>query len=222
MDLVKAVVAAGHTTTVFAYDLINEPNTSTDPDAYWYGPSFFGSDLHFVPLIAKGPGVNGETVRAWITQLRDAIKDEDSRALVTCGLLPFYTGNFGVANTEDLLDFNCPHLYPAGGLFGTSPAEEAQHLGWIQGWIDNATKPLVNGETQAWGTPAHNDACFNLMIEHFSGFAAFSYGYGVNEQDPPPAPPKYPANPEGPPEFHELILTQWMGGFNAYREAFLG
>lgn len=220
-EIVKAVVNAGHSTTIFAYDLINEPSITTDPDAYWYGPSFLGSDLHFVPLIAKGPGVDGTTVRAWITQLRDAIKEEDNKSLVTVGFLPFDTGATGVSNTEDLLDFNCPHLYPAGGLFGAAtPEDEAQHLAWIQGWIDGATKPLVNGETQTWGTQEHNDACFGLMTASFKGLTAFSFGYGPLEQAPPPAPPKYPANPEDSPEFHALIMELWVGGFNSYQDAF--
>lgn len=216
-SVAAAVYAAGHSTTLLGYDLINEPFISTDPDADWYGPAFFGSGDHFTALIARGPGVDSTTVRAWITLLRDAIKTEDPRALVTFGALPFYTGPVGVSNTQDLLDFLSPHLYPPAAFF--DPATLAERLAIIAGFAA-ATIPNVVGETLPWGTESDNDAVFDAFNDGMQALISFSYGYGPEYFTTPPEAPRYPASADGSPAVME-IHRQFLASFDEFRAGFL-
>ena len=210
-SVAAAVFAAGHSTTILGYDLINEPYISTDPDADWYGPGYIGSDDHFTTVIARGPGVDSDTARDWIITLRDAIKAQDPRALVTIGVLPFYTGPFGVDNTQDLLDFLSPHLYPPSALFG-DPTPIEDRLEDVAGFAA-ATIPNVVGETTPWGYEEDNDAFYAAATEGMEGLISFSYGYGANGFTSPPKPPAPDGNP--------ALIVYWLRAFANYRAAFL-
>jgi len=224
-EIAKAVVASGNSSTVLGYELLNEPSISADANASWYGADAFGVGLYYGILIAKGPEVDYNTVRDWIVQLRDAIKTEDPPALVTVGVYPFFTGSFGYTNTQDLLDFLSPHLYPpliAG--FGGSLAEQ---LAYIDGWVAGATIPIVCGETAAWSpTESDNEAVFDSLTASIDGIITFSYGYPPEDFPVPPDPPKYPAPQEAPlpvvfnPDAYALTANA-IAFFTTYRDDFL-
>jgi hypothetical protein len=216
--IAQAVVDSGHSTTVLAYELISEPYTSADPDAFWYGTNFLGTGLYQTELIARGPEVDGDTVRDWIIQLRDGIKAIDPKGLVTFGAFPYWMSDFGFANTEDLLDFVSPHCYPPFEFFGQTLEEM---LGYLVGWTAS-TKPLVIGEMSLWSLTESNNTTFMeaVISNDYDGVINFSYGYTPEEFTVPPEPPKYPTNPATSDELYALQRGQ-LELFNSYREAFL-
>jgi hypothetical protein len=214
-NVAQAIHNSGHSNTILGYDLVNEPYIHPSPTEPWYGTGYIGSEDHFVCCIARGPGVDGTTARAWITKLSGAIKLNDPSAMITCGLLPYYTGPFGVSNTQDLFDFLSPHIYPPSVPFG-NPFTLAQVQDTIYGFAA-ANIPNVVGETLPWGTPSENDIIFNQFIETMDGLISFSNGYGPREFTASPDIPKPPVPPDADPFFSYLLQTS----FNSYRSAFL-
>lgn len=214
-EVVRAVKASGNSTTVLGYDLINEPFISTNPTEPWYGTGYLGSTDYFTACIARGVGVNDATAAAWITQLRDAIKVQDPNALVTVGVLPFDTGPFGVSNTEGLLDYLSPHLYPPNTGFGESHSL-AYQLDRIAGF-GTSTKPIVVGETIPWASESDNDTFFAALNGTYDGLVSFSYGYGVDEFTVPPATEKPPL----PPGTNATLSIAFQTAFDSYRAAFM-
>jgi hypothetical protein len=222
--IATAVVAAGHSTTVLGYELANEPSMSTDPDWEWYGDDVFGVGIFYRHLIARGAEVNGTTVRNWITQLRDAIKAIDTKALVTFGALPYWDDEdfpvtitaFAYENTEDLLDFMSPHCYPPFVFFGQTQEEM---MGYLIGWTAS-TKPLVIGETSLWSTTENNAEYMDYVVDYYDGVINFSYGYTPGEFTVPPDLPKFPCDPATPDNIYQAQRGQ-LEQFNSYREAFL-
>jgi hypothetical protein len=216
-EIASAVVAAGHSATVLGYELANEPSMDTDPNWEWYGNDAFGVGIYYRHLIARGPEVNGDTVRAWITRLRNAIKSVDSHGLVTFGAFPYFNNEFGFANTEDLLDYLEPHCYPPLEPWGQTQAEQ---LYLLRGWLD-ATKPLVNGEISLWSTvPANNVEFMGELVANYNGVISFSYGYSPDDFTAPPDPPKFPANPDTPSGIY-AAQRDALELLNSYRDAFI-
>lgn len=214
-EIAAAVYAAGHSTTVLGYDLINEPYTSADPAADWYGTML--GPYAFTHLIARGPAVDDDTVRDWITQQRDAIKAQDPRALVTYGALGLgYVGPMGYENTQDLLDFLCPHIYPSLAFFGLTPEEV---MAEVAGWT-GATVPLVIGETMLWSDADHTADYMEAVTADYVGIIAGSYGYPPYQYTVPPETPRYPAPADGDPSFYAVFATSLLV-FNGYRADFL-
>src|SRR5262249_44736138 len=108
---------------VFCYDLMNEPvvpGGKRNPGE-WLGPPF--GDKHFVQMIAldQANRPRPDIARAWIKQLATAIRQNDSRHLVTVGLVdwsldrPGLTSGFVPAKIAPELDFLCVHIYPEKG-----------------------------------------------------------------------------------------------------------
>lgn len=217
-NVAQAIRNAGHSNTILGYDLVNEPYIHPSPTEPWYGTGYIGSEDHFVCCVARGPGVDGTTVRAWITQLATAIRTADPGALVTIGLLPYSTGPFGISNIEDLLDFFAPHLYPPSAAFG-NPLTLAECLSVANAFGDAAI-PTVIGENLPWGTESENTDCFAVYTTKMKGMISFSFGYGPLEFTANPAAIKPPA--EGDPESGGMLLTKtWLEMFNAYRIGFV-
>lgn len=179
-ELVKGIVNAGHATTIFGYDLVGEPVVKTDPDYPWYGEESYPGDsqvsgLYVNPCIARGAAGTDQSARDWITQLTTAIKAVDPDALCTVGTLPFVGGAFGRDNTQDLLDFVSPHIYPA-----TVENERATVLAQATGWAAS-TKPVVCGEYMAWTATTHDKDLLDIVIGSMNG--AISWGAGQVPED---------------------------------------
>jgi Cellulase (glycosyl hydrolase family 5) len=194
-QIVKSIKTSGNASTVLGYDLINEPNISADSDASWYGGTING--ISYSPLIARGvtSGNYNSTVQSWITQLKTAIKTIDSQALVTFGALPFTSGAFSYGNTQSLLDFVSPHIYPPNPSFATQDLSTT--LGYITGWA-TSTKPVLVGETLAWSTvPADAVTVMDAIAANLEGAISFSYGYGPDLYTTAPDSVRYPAESDG-------------------------
>lgn len=217
-QIATEVVASGNAAAVLAYELMNEPSISTDPDEDWYGEDTFGIGIHYEQIIAKGPEVDDDTTRDWITQLSTAIKAVDTEALVTVGTYPFATGPFGVENIQDLLDFVSPHLYPPIEILGETLAGQ---LAYVTAWAA-ADTPVVCGETVAWSAvQASNVAFFNALSTQLQGVIGFSYGYPPEEFTTPPDAPLYPAPDDADPGVYALQGSAQQF-FLTYRDDIVG
>ena len=233
-EVAKKVVSSGNSSTIIGYELASEPVVSSDPAKPWYGAAYQGSDNYFAMVVARGATQTGATAMAtavaWMTQLRDAIKAIDPKALVTVGALPFggSTQPFGVANSEPVLDFLSPHHYPPSDAFGGGIFN---NFVLLTDW-QTATKPILVGEIIPWGTPADNDTFFASVNQIVTGgLISFSFGYGPNVFVPGDYYPKiYPASNEmnadgtgfGSPAWAQSLLNYgWLTLFEGYRPAFL-
>ncbi|MEZ6107951.1 MAG: cellulase family glycosylhydrolase [Pirellulaceae bacterium] len=109
--------------TVFCFDLMNEPvvpGAARGPGE-WLGPPF--GDKSFVQFIALEPEGEhrSELARRWVDLLVDAIREEDSRHLITLGLVPWsldrpgLTSGFVPEVACRRLDFISVHIYPETG-----------------------------------------------------------------------------------------------------------
>ncbi len=111
---------------VFCYNLMNEPGVPVEdrPDGDWLGPPFAGK--HFVQFIARERRgrERSEIARAWVRHLVSAIRQEDTRHLITVGLVDWslerpdrLRSGFAPERIAPELDFVSVHLYPeAGGV----------------------------------------------------------------------------------------------------------
>ncbi len=108
---------------VFCYDLMNEPVVpgGQRKDKDWLGPAFAGK--HFVQVITldQANRPRPEIAKAWIHQLKTAIRQHDQRHLITVGLVdwsldrPGLTSGFVPSVIGEDLDFLAVHLYPESG-----------------------------------------------------------------------------------------------------------
>ncbi|RMF39414.1 MAG: hypothetical protein D6753_13845 [Planctomycetota bacterium] len=108
---------------VFCYDLMNEPVVpgGDGQRSDWLGPAFAGK--HFVQFIAldRQGRERSAIARQWISTLVEAIRQHDSKHLITVGLVPWsldrpgLTSGFSPPAIADLLDFLAVHVYPEAG-----------------------------------------------------------------------------------------------------------
>jgi len=107
---------------VFCYDLMNEPILpGKEPETDWLGGEFGGK--YFVQRIAlDAKGRTREAIAvAWIDTLVDAIREKDTRHLVTVGVIPWATVFSGAKplfhdpEVGRRLDFVSVHFYPEAG-----------------------------------------------------------------------------------------------------------
>jgi hypothetical protein len=107
-------------TAVFCYDLINEPLSPADkraPGKWPSGSNFGGFD--FLQCIALDPAGRSreEIVRQWIQMLKEAIRKEDQKTMITVGLLPWsrqwkHLSGFVPEKVAEQVDFISVHIYP--------------------------------------------------------------------------------------------------------------
>jgi len=108
---------------IFCYDLMNEPvvpGGSREAGA-WLGPDFAGK--HFVQFVTleQSGRERREIASAWTEKLVSAIREVDSRHLITIGLVdwslprPGLTSGFEPEAIGRHLDFLAVHLYPETG-----------------------------------------------------------------------------------------------------------
>lgn len=131
---------------VFCYDLMNEPVVpgGARQAGEWLGPPF--AEKYFVQFITldQANRPRPEIARAWTRKLVQAIREVDSRHLVTVGLVdwslnrPGLTSGFEPAIIAPEVDFLCVHLYPERG-------KVAAALETLRGFA--CGKPVVIEET---------------------------------------------------------------------------
>jgi hypothetical protein len=131
-------------TAIFCYDLMNEPVSPVGMGTNWLAPPFAGK--HFVQWIARDQKGRARVLIAqeWIGTLAKAIRQVDSRHLITVGLVPWslnrpglYSG-FDPAIISHDLDFISVHLYP-------SRSDLEGDLKTLQGF--DIGKPVIIEET---------------------------------------------------------------------------
>lgn len=108
---------------VFCYDLMNEPVVAGGKRKAgdWLGPAFGGK--HFVQVITLDPAgrVSHTVASEWIRTLTKAVRQHDTRHLLTVGLVdwsldrPGLRSGFVPDKIVADLDFLCVHLYPKKG-----------------------------------------------------------------------------------------------------------
>lgn len=170
--IVQAVVDYGLQNEVMAYELTSEPSQSTNPSAEWYGNEALG--YYYVPNLARGPGVDGNTARDWVTQMVNAVKAIDPDALTTIGQLaipnpvggaPQTGGPYAVDNVDDLIDFHSPHI----SVKTTQGIAVSSTIAGTLDWVDATTKPVMLGEFQALSAGGTGDgaAAFTAELDEF-------------------------------------------------------
>jgi len=102
----------GESPAVFAYNLMNEPVVSVRCDGSascdWAPGDGLGG-FHFVQNITRDPGKSYlPTMRAWIAELTQAIREEDDTTMITVGFL----GLGPVKRFAADLDYVSVHIYP--------------------------------------------------------------------------------------------------------------
>jgi hypothetical protein len=135
----RAVARVGaKSPSVLCYELTSEPAIGDSDD--WYTGVLVH---HYVQYIARE--LRGRdpvrVVRSWTRRLRDAIRREDRRHMVTIGLLPVRGWAFDPRHVADLLDLVTVHQYPAAG--------EADEARAVVRYFARHGKPLLLGETFA-------------------------------------------------------------------------
>jgi hypothetical protein len=106
---------------VFCYDLMNEPVVPGGKGKEWLPPAFAGS--HFVQFITldQAGRPRPDIARRWVHRLAAAIRQKDTRHLITVGLVDWsldrkgLTSGFVPEKVADDLDFVSVHLYPKAG-----------------------------------------------------------------------------------------------------------
>jgi len=231
-EVAKTVVASNNSSTIIGYDLINEPIISASATAGWFGNNWLGGIDYLTTVIARGQ--TGATAQAtavtWMTQLRDAIKTQDPKALVTVGALPYggAAQPFGVPNSELVLDFLSPHLYPFGPGFSDPSSSEQQALDRLNEWGTPATTPVLIGEVIPWSSETINDTFFARINQIITGgVISFSMGYGPDAFPPDNYfPKKFPAsnvdsNVGGTAWFYSLYTKGQYIAMAGYRPSYL-
>ena len=163
---------------VLGYELMNEPAISSDPNQPWYAGNI--GDYYFVQYIARGitPGAAGrQEMRDWINLLSTAIRTFDSQALVTIGAIgAFPTAPSGISNTQDLLDYLSPHIYPNGTDLTTAVWRATQWAG--------SYRPVVLGETSLFkSTESIHRQFLAQAALLLNGIISFYPGYGPDDYD---------------------------------------
>lgn len=135
----KTIAATvGHSSAVFAYDLMNEPVVSVGcksmDDCDWLPGEGFGG-YHFIQNISRNPENSfAETIKNWTQELTQAIRSVDDRTLITIGFLNL--GN--IAQFGESLDFISMHIYPQSKNIDAS-------VSFVENNLSNV--PLVITET---------------------------------------------------------------------------
>lgn len=109
---------------IFAYDLMNEPLVAGDrrPSGSWIHPKAING-LHYLEYINLNPAGRQRTdiSRAWLHQMRQAVRKYDRKHLITVGMVlleigkPEEAAGFGPARIAPELDFLALHVYPKKG-----------------------------------------------------------------------------------------------------------
>ena len=182
---------------VFCYDLMNEPVSpgGRSKARDWLGPAFAGK--HFVQRISldQRDRPRPEIAVAWLKRLNRAIRDVDTRHLITVGLVdwsldrPGLTSGFVPSVVVEHVDFLCVHLYPEAGKL-----KEAQQT--LAGFA--VGKPVVIEETFPLKCSSEELAEFFVQTKGTAaGWISFYWGKPIEEL-------------KKSRELGDAILLQWL------------
>jgi hypothetical protein len=190
---------------VFCYDLINEP---LSPGAKrgakeWYSGKTLGG-YDFLQMIAVDPaGRKREDIPVeWITSLTKAIHSEDTKHLITVGLLPWsrqwkHLSGFFPAKVAPALDFLSVHIYPDSKLPGEA-LECLEHF--------NVGKPVVIEETFPLScTPKELEAFLLASRKIACGWVGHYDGKSIEESDA--------LEKAGKLSLHDAVYRGWLRMF---------
>ena len=112
-----------HSPAIFCYDLMNEPVIGgAESDDEWLAGKPFGGKYFVQRIALKTDGRKPKDIaRSWIQRLTGAIRREDSRHLITVGVIPWahvWPNAKPVFYSKDVakhLDFVSVHFYPESG-----------------------------------------------------------------------------------------------------------
>ncbi|MEO9931009.1 cellulase family glycosylhydrolase [Rhodopirellula bahusiensis] len=160
---------------VFCYDLMNEPILPGEkPESDWLAGELGGK--FFVQRLAlrRGERSREEIAEAWVNQMVDAIREQDSQTMVTVGVIPwvfafgggkplFYSPAVGKR-----LDFVSVHFYPKKG-------EVQDALNSLMAY--EVGKPLVIEEMFPLKCSTEELSAFVLQSQtHADGWVSFYWG----------------------------------------------
>jgi hypothetical protein len=174
LEVAKTVVASGHQTTMWGYEVANESLINSNPVSPWYGGEF--GEYLFVQYVALGiPEIDQPAVaQAYLTKLSSAVKSIDPSALCCLGGL-MNGGGFAVQHIKNVVDFFQPHIYPPRDGTGDVTGALTALSGWTTG--PHAILPCMIGETAAWSFSPMDAQLFDAMYPVVEAFATFSFGY---------------------------------------------
>jgi hypothetical protein len=180
--------ACGKSPAIAWFDLANEaavPGEKQKPgewmaghlERYWY--------CQFITLDPAGRD-RGDIARAWVTQMKAAIRKHDDAALITIGMLPFTSSpgqpSLGIdpPALKDLLDLICVHIYPKAPPF-------AKSLSLVEKF--DMGKPLVIEEIfPLESRPEDLPAFFEASKKWADGWIGFYWGQTEQELAPSTRP----------------------------------
>jgi hypothetical protein len=161
---------------VFAYELVNEPSISANPDTPWYQHEMGG--YTFTALIARGVPLFQQVGvgREWLIMMRDAVKQSDPDALTSVGSLAFINSPFGVSVQAEVLDVMSVHTYVVGDDVATQ-LNVAKAFG-------SSGKPMYIGETSLFRTnTASQEAYLRAVAPYSDGIVSFFAGVHPDEKN---------------------------------------
>jgi hypothetical protein len=182
---------------VFCYDLMNEPVVGGNVKEGWLAGDFAGK--HFVQRLTLEPGKRTqiEIAKAWVDKLTAAIRAEDSKHLITVGVIPwamvwpnakpvFYSPEVSPA-----LDFVSIHLYPKKGEVDKALTAMA---------VYDIGKPLVIEETFPLECGLEEmDDFLKRSRDRAEGYVSFYWGRTIEE---------YAASKEN--QMAAAIMGEWL------------
>lgn len=184
-DIRRAVAErmAGYA-SVMAYDLVNESVAvgGDDRESEWWTGELDG--LRYVQRInLRGNGRSqDEIAEAWTRKMIGAIREADTRHLITLGNLSDPDNAFGPDKAGQLLDFASPHIYPDSN--GKSIAEAVDEAIAIAEAFAAAGKPVIVTETY---TLTINETGLESFVRgargSVAGFASHYFGLTESEHD---------------------------------------
>jgi hypothetical protein len=199
----RAVAATvANSTAVFCLNLMNEPAVPDRDQATWHAPPWVNGRT-YVEMLTRSPGKRprGDIARAWLHKMVAAVRQEDTRHLVTVGnfLIGDQAEQLPIGLSPDELakeiDFLSVHLYPgSAALTRATDALRRLHVG----------KPVLVEETGPLSCSV--DALRGLMRASPSlaaGWMGFYWG-GTPEQLRSSGKPQERLEGETLQMFHEL------------------
>ena len=104
-----------HSDAVAWYDVMNEPSASIEGHPTWCAASRRG--FCYIQFLDKerSERTSVDLVREWMAIMRDAVREGDTRHLVTTSALPWGNGGFRPKDLDGLQDIASVHLYPFPG-----------------------------------------------------------------------------------------------------------
>jgi hypothetical protein len=164
---------------VFCYDLMNEPVIGGNIKEGWLAGELGGK--HFVQRLTLEPGKRTqiEIAKAWVDKLTAAIRAEDSKHLITVGVIPWAMvwpnakPVFYAPEVSPALDFVSIHLYPKKGEVDKALAAMA---------VYDIGKPLVIEETFPLECGLEEmDDFLKRSRDRAEGYVSFYWGRTIKE-----------------------------------------